>query len=335
MKAFFKSNPSWSFILLTFTITFFFWFLPAVIALPKDIVLGAVLLGGCGPLIAGYVLTVVNSEASYKIGSKAIFFSVFIGALIVLAMRLLLTDRGLGDINGKIPTLGETGVLGYILFAVVFFILALNASNATTAGLKENYLGSFIFKRSAIKWYLIAVLIFPVLAIVSYFAGKGLNLETSDFVVNTGGVWLVGFFSTFFFFGGNEEFGWRGFLQKELQKKYNPLITSLVISFLWSLWHLPLHYNGFYSTGGITDLLPRFIWTIPLTIIFTWFYNRSTYSILALVLLHAMFNNFSKGFGTSEIVFPILAILFSVYCLVDDRMWKKKAYHEVYEGEGL
>jgi len=142
---------------------------------------------------------------------------------------------------------------------------------------------------------------------------------------------LVGFFTTLFFVGGNEEFGWRGFLQKEMQKKYNPLLTAVIISFFWSLWHLPLHYNGVYSTGGFMDLLPRFIWTIPVTIIFTWLYNKSSYSILAVILLHAMFNNVAKIFGSSETIYFILILLFAVYCIINDKMWEKKSYNNIYE----
>ncbi len=335
MKTLFHSNPILSFILITFLITFSFWFLPVLIPLSKDVALGTMLIGGCGPLLAGYIITVVNSKAKFIIGSKPIFILIFFSASIVLVLRLYLTNKGLSDVNGYMPTLSEVTPIGYLLFAVAFFILGLNASNATNDKLKENYLKSFLFEKSKLKWYLIGLSLFPFVALVSYYFGKIFGAETTDSLVNLAVIWLVGFFSTFFFFGGNEEFGWRGFFQKEMQKKYNPLITVFIISFLWSLWHLPLHYSGFYSTGGFIDLLPRFIFTIPLTIVITWLYNKSSYSILTVVLFHAMLNNYAKAIGSSEIISIILLILLSIFCIVDDKMWKKKSYHFVYKKEEI
>ena len=284
-------------------------------------------------MLAGYIITVTNSGAKFKIGSKLIFILVFVGASIVLFLRLFLINQGLDDQNGKFPALNEVSIVGLIIFAIAFFILGLNASNANNANLKENYLSTFLFKKIKLKWYLIGLLLLPILYVTSYYFGILFSQETTDFVIKPEAIWLIGFFSTFFFFGGNEEFGWRGFLQKELQKKYNLLVVSLIISFLWSFWHLPLHYNGIYSTGGFMDLLPRFIWMIPYTLIFTWLYNKSSYSILTVVILHAMINNTGKALGYSEIVSIVLVILLCIYCIIDDKMWKKKSYHFVYQSE--
>ena len=42
--------------------------------------------------------------------------------------------------------------------------------------------------------------------------------------------------------GGIEEEGWRHILQPELEKKYNFAISTLIVSVIWWLWHLPLFY---------------------------------------------------------------------------------------------
>lgn len=333
MKKLFSSNPILSFILITFTISFFFWFLPVIFNLSKDIGLGTFLLGLSGPLISAYIITTVNSKAKFRIHSIPIFILVFSLAYTVLLLRIYFTDNGLSDMNGKMPLLSETGVLAYIIYAIAFFVLALNASNATNKYLKENYLKSFLFEKRKWKWYIIVILIFPLVRIISFYFGKLFGFNTTDFIIKPSTLWLIGFFCTFFFFGGNEEFGWRGFLQKEMQKKYNPLITALLISFIWSLWHLPLYYNGIYSTGGYIDLLPRFLFQIPITIIFTYIYNKSSYSILSLVILHAMLNNVPKAIGNSYIVSLIFLGLICLYFIYDDKMWKKRSYQFIYEKE--
>jgi membrane protease YdiL (CAAX protease family) len=331
LETLFKSKPILSFILLTFGVTFTFWFLPVIVSLSKDIGFAMILIGSCGPLIAGYLITAINSEEKIKIDSKPIFFTVFIAVAFVLFLRMYFVNNGVSDVNGRIPTLNEVSILGYILFGIVLFILGVNFSNATNFKLKENYLKSALFEKGKAKWYIIGIFLPIVLSLCSYFIGHLFEMEITDFVVKPEPIWLVGFFSTVFFFGGNEEFGWRGFLQKELQKKYNPLIGALIIAFLWSLWHLPLYYNGFYSTGGFRDSLSRYIFTIPLAIIFTWLYNKSSYSVLAVILLHAMVNNLGKAFGSSEIIFTIVILVFTVFCVINDKMWKKKEYDHIYE----
>ncbi|PLX02741.1 MAG: hypothetical protein C0595_09455 [Marinilabiliales bacterium] len=331
MKKLFSSNPILSFILITFSISFFFWFLPVIFILPKDIGLGTFILGLSGPLLSAYIITTVNSKAKFRTHSIPIFILVFSLSFIVLLLRMYYTDNGLSDMNGKMPHLHETGTLAYIIYAISFFILAVNASNATNKTLKENYLKSFIFEKSKWKWYLIVILLFPVVRIISFYVGKEFGINITDFLFKPSLLWLIGFFCTFFFFGGNEEFGWRGFLQKEMQKKYNPLITALVISVLWSFWHLPLYYNGIYTTGGFNDLLPRFLFQVPITIIFTYFYNKSSYSILSVVILHAMLNNVPKAIGNSYVVSLIFLCLICFYFIYNDKMWKKKSFQLVYE----
>lgn len=121
MKALFNSKPILSFIILTFVITFTFWFLPVIVSLPKDIGLATMLIGCCGPLIAGYLITVINSGEKFKIKSKPIFITVFIIGTAILLLRLYFVNNGLSDRNEKIPTLNEVSVLGYVLFGILFF----------------------------------------------------------------------------------------------------------------------------------------------------------------------------------------------------------------------
>lgn len=40
----------------------------------------------------------------------------------------------------------------------------------------------------------------------------------------------------------SEEFGWRGYLQDQLLDKENMLRNTLLIGFVWGIWHLPLFF---------------------------------------------------------------------------------------------
>ncbi len=52
------------------------------------------------------------------------------------------------------------------------------------------------------------------------------------------------------FGGGLEEAGWRYILQPELEKKSNFIITTIIVSIIWWIWHLPLFYIQGVSQYG-------------------------------------------------------------------------------------
>ncbi len=52
------------------------------------------------------------------------------------------------------------------------------------------------------------------------------------------------------FGGGLEEAGWRYILQPELEKKCNFIISTIIVSIIWWLWHLPLFYIQGVSQYG-------------------------------------------------------------------------------------
>lgn len=50
--------------------------------------------------------------------------------------------------------------------------------------------------------------------------------------------------------GGLEEAGWRYILQPELEKKYSFTVSTVIVSIIWWLWHLPLFYIQGVSQYG-------------------------------------------------------------------------------------
>ncbi len=50
--------------------------------------------------------------------------------------------------------------------------------------------------------------------------------------------------------GGLEEAGWRYILQPELEKKYKFIISTIIVSIIWWLWHFPLFYIQGVSQYG-------------------------------------------------------------------------------------
>ncbi|WP_370392167.1 CPBP family intramembrane glutamic endopeptidase [uncultured Winogradskyella sp.] len=316
-----KSNPSISYLVITFVISWLFWFSPIFIDLPDDIYFSIIVVGGFGPAISGLVLLHLQSSKKITIASRSLFWIVSFAFALLLAMThyLVNNEARLGKFWFKLK---DIGLIAIVILLLCSLFLGLLASNSKNNDLKENYLKSLIFDKTKIKWYVLAVLFYPVLYILGFAFGELFGFGTSESLF-TPDIYDVPGFLLIFFLAGAEEFGWRGFLQKELQKKYNPLISAIIISIAWTLWHIPLHYNGFYDSG----IFGRLLLSFQLGILFTWFYNKSGYSILTVMLLHTMNNWVGNIFGTSYYPAMALGIILFIFFIINNKMWQMKNYH--------
>lgn len=102
-----------------------------------------------------------------------------------------------------------------------------------------------------------------------------------------------------------EEIGWRGHLLPLLQARLSALDASLVIAVIWGVWHLPLLIgNG--VEGSIIAL--RLVSTIGGAVMFTWLFNNTGGSVLAVTLLHAGNNLWGPLLATSPTVQPAATV---------------------------
>jgi len=113
-------------------------------------------------------------------------------------------------------------------------------------------------------------------------------------------------------FGGLEEFGWRGLLLPELNKKFKLSTAALIVGLVWGLWHLPLFFiNGLSQYHS--DFLEFIINTIGLGLVLAWLYNK-TNSIFICVLFHAFYNaSFSIGLSCPSNGRYISAIIWLIF----------------------
>ena len=144
--------------------------------------------------------------------------------------------------------------------------------------------------RFAKVWWIPTILIFPaihggalLLAILSGEALPKLFWVSSPFLI-------VVYFITYLLTGGplQEEFGWRGYALGRLQARFNALVSSVILGFMWGLWHLPYFLIGtevIYLYGFIPLLFSNILFAILLT----WLYNNTGGSILVSLIFHNMF----------------------------------------------
>ncbi|WP_164880557.1 CPBP family intramembrane glutamic endopeptidase [Clostridium manihotivorum] len=143
--------------------------------------------------------------------------------------------------------------------------------------------------------------------------------------------YIVFYFFAIMLFGGgvNEEFGWRGFLLPRLQRKLHPFTASVILGIIWSVWHIPLFAitpdNYLIGNLGVGLSFTFYvIETIWLTTIFTWLYNRTKGSLLAVILFHTMDDtvlliaNINNGqFNMYLIILNLLRVTVFCFILID------------------
>jgi len=145
------------------------------------------------------------------------------------------------------------------------------------------------------KWYIVALMIYPLVTAVALALGKILgwidfaNFRTEVYIAGFVAALLPNFLKNIF-----EEFVWRGYLTtKLLNENIKDVWLYLIVGVIWGVWHLP-YYLCFLPEADMYQVLPvgRFTfaiiatismigWTLMFVEIF-----RITKSIWSVVLLH-------------------------------------------------
>jgi uncharacterized protein len=87
-----------------------------------------------------------------------------------------------------------------------------------------------------------------------------------------------------------EEIGWRGYLLPKLQARLTPMKSSILLSILWALWHVPK------LLMGVEFFTARFFTIMSLTFVLTYVFNRTGGSIAAVTLIHSVVNLMASFF---------------------------------------
>jgi membrane protease YdiL (CAAX protease family) len=213
---------------------------------------------------------------------------------------LAVASYGLIDLPISPTLLTLLGAFGPSLAAIL-----LTATTEQWAGVRR-LLGRLLIWRVGIQWYLF-VLVWPAaLSLLTTAVHLVLGEPAPDFThpplldlyplppeLATNGWWvLVPFIivqQLLLSSPMGEEIGWRGYAQPRLQARTSPLVASIVLGLIWSVWHLPL-----YFTPGHPLFNASFGWLplglIPTTILFTWVFNHTRGSLLLALLFHAAIN---------------------------------------------
>lgn len=190
--------------------------------------------------------------------------------------------RGLIELSPSIIVLYITGSFGPLLSAAI-------VTSLTGKSLRA-WFSQALRWRVPVQWWLTAfflpILLYALMAGIHILLGGKFNPS------EVAPLWSLpaGFLSVFLWGGGNEELGWRGFALPRLQDRFSPLMSSLIIGVVWTLWHAP---PGIIELGFVNWAVdfPFYMITVTgISIVVTWLYNRSGGSVLLTMVFHASVN---------------------------------------------
>lgn len=204
----------------------------------------------------------------------------------------------LGDTSTPLPGWALYGLTRVVEFAFSIAGVVMVAVTTGRAGLRR--LGRrLVAWRLVPRWYAVALL--PV-ALYAAAAGWTTIAEGGEVALTVVALRTMlfslsaGLLVSLLLRGAmGEELGLRGFVLPRLQARTTPVRASLVIGGLWGLWHLPVLLGR--DVGAILIYL---VFVYAVTMLFTWLFNRTSGSLIPVLLLHATIN-WEEGI---EVVFP-------------------------------
>ncbi len=328
-----ESYPFLFFVLIAYAWSWPFWWFAYFGELVPGMKLALVLLGVFGPALAGITLLHLrnNQEKTQQSGRWSFFcLGAILAALAIAAFRFDFmgvmalvpsADHGVPD---------ETPWYVYIMFAGVValsgFVISQARSNYPTV---RSFLTGLVPDRRTLLLSVPVLLFLPALMISANLVADlvGIPYDTPLYLTMPLAEWLpllaVKLFTVAMLTGGNEEYGWRGVLLPLMQKKYSPLVATLLIALLWEPWHIPLTLDIVGTKENYWLIVfARYIAILPIALTFTILYNFSRGSIFLCVLMHAGFNTYARLFAGSEL-FALGLLIAVAIGIIALKMWRK------------
>lgn len=154
-----------------------------------------------------------------------------------------------------------------------------------------------VLVRVPIRWWLFAVsplLVLLAVLVIDTVVGQPLPAY-ADFAVFSGlpaGWGVLGVAAAILLVNGfGEETGWRGYALPALQRRYSPLVATVILAVLWAAWHAPMFIVvSTFRSFNVPILAGWIIGLFCGAIVLTWLYNRSGGSVLLVAVWHTTYN---------------------------------------------
>jgi uncharacterized protein len=208
------------------------------------------------------------------------------------------------------------------------------------AGLKE--LGLRMI-RWRVRWYWYVVAIGVPLAVIGLSAG--LNVALGASVPSLAGIGSVSTILMMFALrlvnpgdgALGEEPGWRGVALPGLQSTLSPLVSTLILGVVVTVWHVPLLFmeEGLLQPSFIVGFL---LGSFAVTFFYTWLFNHTGGSVFMSIVSHAAQGTIQIGalwsvgaadFAQANLIFGFVGSALAIGLVVFDRKaWRAPAAPE-------
>lgn len=197
----------------------------------------------------------------------------------------------------------------------------------------------FSFKQIKLPYWAFIIfalpLLFAFIILLDVLAGGSLpGMTNLKAYIAQPGIIPLALFISFLSGPWSEEFGWRGYSLDPLLKRFGVMNGSLLLGFIWGIWHLPLflmpqtwHGQMGFKFAGFWSFM---FYSIGLAMLMTWVYLKTNRSILSAFMMHLV-NNF-----TGQTIMPYtdrleilrmaaMAVLGLTLCILMERKSKASA----------
>jgi membrane protease YdiL (CAAX protease family) len=155
------------------------------------------------------------------------------------------------------------------------------------AGRRGEFRSRFRRSPSHAMWFLIPPVVVAVIAASTWGIDRALGIPSVNGADLLRLLPLALIWPLFSAFG--EEFGWRGFLLPVLRERYGPVTSSVILGFLWGVWHIPALWlalgnfgAGFWAfalVGGIAAAVVN-------SLLITWIHEKSGGNLPMVIWFH-------------------------------------------------
>lgn len=194
-----------------------------------------------------------------------------------------------------------------------------------------------------LKWLVFIIIFFALISLLGLMISTkllGLEMPGMDFLyaIIRNPVYILPILLISLISGPlNEEFGWRGYSLDKLFARFGFVGATLILGFLWGIWHLPWYFTPGQAQYDLLQTSPMdAILYIPsimmLNFVVSYVYVKTKRSILAGALTH-MFGNllnsqllspYSVEVGmTIRVIKVIFCVCIALYCIFSKRFKKE------------
>src|SRR5437667_851280 len=212
----------------------------------------------------------------------------------ILFLPAVLGKSGIGVLSIDIPAQASILLVTIIgLTGTAFLVTRLADGRSGTRALRRSY-----FKvKAGVLWYFLALFGAPILLLVVALVvrGTGALNPFGQHASQIPTAYFLNLIVIAILISVWEEGAWTAFLTSRLQRRFGPVLASIVVAPLFGLIHAPL----FLVNGGLTDGRPQgiqileyafyllILFSVPMRILITWLFNSTGGSVPVIALFHA------------------------------------------------